>query len=557
MEVAIKFLAAVLLVGILIFIHESGHFFFAKVFGVGVKTFSLGFGRRVWGFVRGGTDYRLSLLPIGGYVLMEGADPFMDGGDDDFEPSSPTSFLNKPVWQRLIIVAAGPAFNLMLPIVVFTGLYMSGEPQELAVVGQVHQDTPAAAAGLLPGDKIVSVNGEPIGFWMELERTLRDQPDGAKLDLVVERGDEALDLSLEVDGDRFQKFRKYPAHAQGLRFYWQDTSIGVDDPDSPAARAGLRTFDFITEIGGQPVERYVELSDALEEAKGPVVVAYKRVEGEQIVEGEATLVPDAGWHAPTENRADPSANLWGLHPGDLFVMRVVEDSAAEAAGIEEGDRLLAIDGRTLSTWGEVTDAVDAAQTGEGKGASVRPLELTLVRQGRVIEKTLTPQVVRAPDGIGTYRAMVGIGSGGGSVAPFEAPRRYGLGEAVATAAQDTWDISLQIVEVVGKLITGEAAPSRTLGGPIQIFRDATAAAEAGLFVWAGMMAQLSISLAIVNFLPVPVLDGGQFLFYFVEGIRGRPLSLAVRERAQQIGVLFLVGLMLMVFILDVNRWITS
>ena len=150
------------LVGILVFIHESGHFIFAKIFGVGVKVFSLGFGRRLFGVEWGGTDYRVSLIPAGGYVMMEGADPFQDGGDGDSDPDSPTSFMNKPVWQRLIIVAAGPAFNLLLPVVVFTALFMVGEPGAAPVLGQVDLYSSAQEAGLQVGDRVTHINGEEI-----------------------------------------------------------------------------------------------------------------------------------------------------------------------------------------------------------------------------------------------------------------------------------------------------------------------------------------------------------------------------------------------------------
>ena len=152
---------------------------------------------------------------------------------------------------------------------------------------------------------------------------------------------------------------------------------------------------------------------------------------------------------------------------------------------------------------------------------------------------------------------MGFGTYAESTFPHLVRHRYGPVEATRKGLADTATITAGVVTTVGKLITGEAAPSKTLGGPIQIFRDAASAAEGGIFSYGQMMAALSISLGIVNFLPVPVLDGGQFLFYLLEGIRGRPLSLRIRERAQQIGVLFLVGLMFAVLIMDVNRWITG
>ncbi|MCB9764869.1 MAG: RIP metalloprotease RseP [Alphaproteobacteria bacterium] len=539
--------------------HEFGHFVFAKLFGIGVKVFSLGFGRRVFGVVHNGTDYRVSLLPIGGYVLMEGADPFQDGGDPDADPSSPTSFLNKPVWQRLLVVSAGPVFNLMLPVVVFAALYVGGEPQVSTVVGQVRTDTPAAQAGLEVGDTITEVAGRPVAFWDDLYQALGSVEPGGTAEVVVQRAGGPVGLSLPIAADLERVDGKVIPDDLGFTYTWQDTSIGVDDPTSPAGRAGLRSFDFVKEVAGQPVTSFQEMLAAIDAAGGPVELTFERVVDGEVVPETVTLTPAPGWTAPTAARVDPNANAWGLYPGSLFIHHVVEDSAAEAAGLQVGDRVLTMDGRLLGSWGELVIAVSDAQQGEGETAVADPVDLELVRNGRIVKKSLTPRVVRDTDILGRYRyrAMIGIGSGGGTVAPFMQPRHYSVPDALKQGAKETWGLSVLVVEQVGKIITGKAAPSKTLGGPIQIFRDAGRAAEEGIFSWARMMGMLSISLGIINFLPVPVLDGGQFLFYLVEGIRGRPLSLVVRERAQQVGVLFLVGLMFMVLIFDVNRWLSG
>jgi regulator of sigma E protease len=160
------YLSAVVLIATLVFIHELGHFIVAKLCGVHVRIFSLGFGRRIVGFEMGGTDYRISLLPFGGYVMMAGADSFGYGDEDDDLLDDPeTSFMRRPVWQRLLVMMAGPGFNLALPIVVFTALFMAGEPQPSAVIGDVTLDAPAGEAGMLPGDRIVSVAGQEVTTW--------------------------------------------------------------------------------------------------------------------------------------------------------------------------------------------------------------------------------------------------------------------------------------------------------------------------------------------------------------------------------------------------------
>ena len=540
------------LISILVFVHELGHFLFAKLFGVRVLVFSIGFGRRLFGVTRGGTDYRVCLLPVGGFVQMEGADPFMDGGElGDWD--SPGNFLRKPVWQRLLIVSAGPLFNLLLPVLVFTALYMGGEPQPISQIGVVAASGPAREAGLLPGDRIVEVEGQPVAFWSELYDGLGEAAADGVVDLVIERdgGRRAVGLPVPEGVEAGEDGSLSPLYF-GMDDSLPEAVIGVADPRSPAGVAGLRTFDRILSVGGREVGSYPEVLRALEDAGPRAELRYGRVVDGEPVEGLVTIAADPAWTPPELPFEDLLANPWGLAPAYIFVGELLEDSPAQAANILRGDRIAGIDGQPVVAWREVIERIGETWDGEDRA---RPVSLTLVRGGRVLDVQLTPEVIRDTDIFGRYRrrARVGIGSGGGVVDPPMAERYYRFGEALPQAAGETLGLSRFVVEQVGKLLTGEAAPSKTLGGPLQIFRDAKAAAEEGLYRWARMMGILSISLGIINFLPVPVLDGGQFLFYLIEGIRGRPVSLAVRERAQQIGVLFLVALMLTVFAFDINR----
>lgn len=545
-------LAAVALVGILIFIHESGHFFLAKLFGVGVPVYSFGWGRRLIGFEFRGTDYRLSMWPVGGYVKMDGLDPFADDGDRD----SPGHLMNKPVWQRLLIHLAGPAANLALPVAVFTGLYMAGEPQVAAVIGQVTQDSPAGHAGLQAGDKVVAVGDTRVELWEDLLRGLDDVGPGQQATVTVERDGAQLSHTVTlpdplrvIDG----------IEEVGLHWGWQDTIVGVPEPDSPAGRAGLQTFDQITRVNGVAVSTFKDLNRELAAATPPIELDYLRADDKAWEPGSVSLLANAGWQAAELPLEDPLASAWGLYPGSVFVHRVEEDSAADGAGLKSGDRLVAVDGLPLTSWWDLVQSIGEARVGEGDEATARELQIVLLREGRVIELGVTPTVVHDTDVTGRYRyrALLGVTKGGGSVAPYRARRYYEFTEAVPKAARDTWGIAGVIVERLGELFTGEAAVSESLGGPIQIFRDAGAAAKEGIFTWARMMALLSISVGIVNLVPVPVLDGGRILFDLIEGIRGRPLPLAIQERALQVGVLFIMGLFIMVSIFDVGRLLQS
>ena len=542
-----SYLAAGLLVAILIFIHEFGHFIVAKACGVGVPVFSLGFGRRLFGFVYKGTDYRVSLIPFGGYVRMEGADPFQDGGTGA-DSQSPSSFMAKPVWQRLLIVAAGPAMNLVLPVVVFSILYMAGQPQASTEIGRVDMDSAAWELGLRGGDRITHVDGQPVGIWTEMAPLFRAADDEVELSVVTVAGEDRL-VSLPLVG--VERDEGFGPHDVGLSFYDFDATVAFDDPRSPAAQAGLLFGDEITEVEGVEVSGYQELVSALDAAGDRATVTYLReVEGEES-EGTATLQAE-GWAPRTDDRF---ANSWGLAPAQTFIGQISEDSPAERSNLLVGDRIIEIDGDEIETFDDILTRVRKSAAGEELDSATRPVVMTLVRRGVVQEVRVIPEMIEDSDAYGNYqtRPIIGFSAGGGSAASALVSKRYPVTEAVPKAVETTWSACVIVVETVGKIVTGEVDPKKTVGGPVRIVKAAADAAESGIFEWAGLMAGLSVSLAIVNFLPVPVLDGGQFLFYLLEGIRGRPLPLVVRERAQQIGVLFLIGLMFAVLVLDINN----
>ena len=260
----INIVAAALLISTLIFIHELGHFLFAKAFGVGVRSFSIGFGRRLVGFVHNGTDYKICVLPFGGYVLMEGADPFLDDEEMEDEKASQSSLLVKPIWQRLLIVAAGPLFNLLLPVVLFTGLYMSGEPRPAPVVGAVYHESMAEAEGLQVDDRIHSINGQELVFWMELYPIW-----------TIELFE---DVVLEVSGpDRcrpsaLRRQTRSPLNGRLGPLEWTRSVQHQNRggwPNSPAGRAGLQLGDRVQWTGD--VEDFSGLLSALNKDKSSAI----------------------------------------------------------------------------------------------------------------------------------------------------------------------------------------------------------------------------------------------------------------------------------------------
>ncbi|MFZ5476406.1 MAG: site-2 protease family protein [Myxococcota bacterium] len=546
---------ALLLIAVLITIHELGHFLVAKALGVDVKVFSIGIGGRAFGVFWKGTDYRVSWFPFGGYVRMAGADPFMEGGaDEDDDPRSPGAFMSKAPWKRLLIVLAGPVMNLLLPFVVFTALYVAGDPQPRSDLGMVHPGTAAEAAGLRPEDRVLEVDGVATTTWYDVTEAF-EVSTGDGVTLLVERAGERVTVELPVAGVDLGETRD--PYDFGLANSAPDPTVVVDDPASPAARAGLASGDVLASVGGQPVRDWNEVRRIAAGFGDSLPVTWKRGEEQTLHEG--VLRADPAW-SPVATEADDALwRAWGVATATVSVERVEEDSAARAAGIVAGDRVVRIDERPVRSWLDVTQSVAAAATGEPEDLATRPIRVTLRRDGVLREVLVTPRVVRDTDELGRYRwrPLLGIGGGGAMVAAPQISRPYPLDEAFVRATRDTTMVAGFIVEQIGKFFTNEAAVSESLGGPVEIFRQTKAAAELGIKHWARQLGLFSISLGVINLLPVPVLDGGQLMMYLAEWVRGRPLPLVLRERAQQVGVIFLVLLMLFVLVNDIHRAATG
>ncbi len=248
-----------IVLGFLIFAHESGHFVVAKLFRVRVLVFSFGFGKRLFGFRKGPTDYRVSLIPLGGYVRMAGDIP------EENQPGNPDEFLSKPKWQRFLIMVAGPFMNIVIAIAFMAILSMVGNETIIIrpIIGEVSPGKPAARAGLLPGDRIVSVNGEKINDFDDLKLAI-GMNSGTALRVDYLRNGQLRTTTMTPDREN-SEFG--PVGFAGIRPYF-DTTIGRVKAGTPAAIAGLRTSDRIFAINGKPITQLSELNTAFDAAKG-------------------------------------------------------------------------------------------------------------------------------------------------------------------------------------------------------------------------------------------------------------------------------------------------
>jgi len=562
-------IAGLVMIGVLVVIHEFGHFIVAKLFKVGVPVFSVGMGPRLFGFRWRGTDYRVSALPIGGYVQMSGADPF--GEEDASSRVDPElDFMRKPVWQRLMVMFAGPAFNLVLPFIVFTVVMMTGEPQSAPIVGLVLEGSPAEQLGFHVGDEIVEANGHPIEVFSDLTRLLDEAPD-QDLVMTVERDGAQRSITLPGGTIEFSFDGYVDLQSFGVQATSRSSRIGVDDPSSPAWAAGLRIGDMVERIDETEVRTWPEVMAALE-APGSHQVEYIRVVDDQRVHQKATLVRDPSW---SPRAGDSWQNDWGLVPVMVYIGSVIQErplpggggcgavqtipTAAATAGLMPLDRLYRINGQPVRSWTDLMGLTSASMEGRTEAEGPLAIDVEIIREGRLQTLTLTPQLTREiVRGEVRFRPIMGVERY--PTAYVEGPmvqKYYSFVEAVPQAIQQGSEVFRMTVGVLGKLITFDLKPQEALGGPVEIFRAAGQGAEAGFHGFARLLGTISFSLGIVNLLPVPVLDGGQIVFYTIEGIRGRPLSLEIREKVQMVGILALAALMLMVTVMDVNRWLSG
>lgn len=552
-------LAVVLMVGTLVLVHEAGHFVVARLFGVTVKVFSIGVGPRAFGFTWGKTDYRVSWIPIGGYVRWVGADPFSDSGSDD-DPDwidAKGSFIHKPAWQRLLIVAAGPVTNLVLPVLVFTGLFLWGEPQWTATVGYVVPDSAAERGGLHPGDRLVRIGEVEVDTWNDVSDALDALPPADALALVYARDGQQHRVQLPLQGvEDPHHFGDYGLDPRAI-----DTTLLVDDPASPVGKAGLRTGDRVRRVNGAPVETWAQMLRALGGQERA------RLEVDRVVD-DATesltveVAVDPTWAPPRYPADDDTWARWGLVNGMLGIAAIQHTlpdgtaSPAQCQGLRLGDRVLRIGERDVRRWVDITAAITASFPAGGTLTdAAAALPFVLRRDGQIVELTITPAVVQEVDQTRRYKVgpRVGFGPGGAYVYPSDTIRSYAAPQAAERALSATVGSAGRMIEQLGLIFTGGAPASQNVGGPIEIFSTAADAWSRGLFESAATVALLSISLGVLNLLPVPVLDGGQIVMYLAEWVRGRPLPWRLRERLQQVGVLMLLSVLLLVSAWDISR----
>lgn len=450
MSVMFMIVAAILLLGPLIAIHEFGHYFVARKLGVKVLVYSIGFGPTLlqWTSKKSGINYRLAALPLGGYVRM------LDEREGNVAAEEVhLAFNRQSPWKRIAIVAAGPLINLLLAILLFWILYLPESEQLNTRVGKILEKTPAALVDLRVGDKITAVDQQMTPTWEKLNY------------MLIERMGESgvINVTVERDG---QSIEKQMVIHEFLK----------DQTQSP-----LQSLGFL----------------------------------------------------PYQPEIKP------------IIGQISADGAAARQGLKVGDQIIAIDGQKIGDWYTVVERI--------RQSPEKLLTFTVLRDTQVVNIKVMPQAKR--DAMGVTTGMIGAGI---AKQDFKIPPDYLLKvqntpiEALALAADKTWQLSVMTVNGIVKMIRGLIGLDN-LSGPITIAKVAGQSAEMGWQTFFSFMALMSVSLGVLNLLPIPMLDGGHLVYYFIEALRGRPVSEQVQMIGLKIGMFLLGAMMLLALINDIMR----
>ena len=441
-------LSTIVLLGVLIFVHELGHFWAAKAVGIGVERFSIGLGPRIWGYTRGETEYVLSAIPLGGYVKMQGMeDEVMEhiegGAPDGPRRPDPRDFDAKPLWARAVVISAGVVMNMIFAVMVygaaaaFWGFEEVATTRVMAVADSTLPPGTEALADITPGAEIVRVGGVEPGSWNQVLRVFLESP-AEVVTVVTESPSERFEIEIpESIGDR-------RALARSL-LSWIDPLIGEVQPGSPADRAAIDVGDRVTSVAGVPVASWMDVLTQI-----------------------------------------------GARPGERVEIGLLREGTALVRLVE-----LDVDGND----------------GEERG------RLGVVRA--------RPETVNVP---------------------------FGLGEAAVFGVEETWWYTRLILAFLGDLVTLDVSP-RDVGSIGTIAVASGQAASEGMSAFLRFMAFFSVNLAVLNMLPIPVLDGGHMVFLGLELVRGRKLTVEQRIRWSKVGLVVIVAIMVWALGNDVLRFL--
>ena len=544
----------VVLLGILIFVHELGHFLVAKYNKVRVETFSLGFGPKLLKYKWGDTTYCLSLIPLGGYVKMFGDDPTAVISEEDKQHS----FTHKNLKQKTAVVLAGPLMNFFFAILVYTIMAVYGELAVSPIVGDLDTTSAAAQAGFKSGDTILSIAQSPVKTWEELEQRIEENG-GQKLSFeVIHEGSKEkskLDVTPQtVSNKNILSWDDKVGEVTGLSFFSRMSFIGVSAEKSIAYQAGLRTGDLVVEIQGQKIDKWRSIVSNLSAlANTPEKIEIKvQHDAAWSVQDKDAKTTSLFIEIPTDAKGLGGSALLdklGIESPEVFLAELEKDSPAFKAGMQRGDKILAIDGKDVKNFAAIAAGIQAFTAEKSKA-----LNIVVSREGQVVKIPVQPALKERSSIQGKDEVRYEIGIKPlisttqttfilSATNPFDAVKR-----GLSLTFKWTGATVLSFV----RLAQARISP-KNIGGFFSIGMMAKRSWQIGLSQFLSTMGILSLNLFILNLLPIPVLDGGHLLFYTIEFAQGAPLSLKKMEMAQQVGMLLLLGLMVFAMFNDITR----
>jgi regulator of sigma E protease len=455
MNLLVAVLSFLVTVGVLVVIHELGHYAAARLMDVKILRFNVGFGRPLWMRRRGPdrTEWVIAAIPLGGYVKM------LDEREGEVRAHEVgRAFNRKSVWARIFIVLAGPIANLVLAVLLYWILFVAGVPGVKPVLGDPAPATPAATAGLANGDTLRAVDDEPVYTWNDVRWLLLKE--------AVKREAVTLDVETASGGHAARRLEL--------------AGLTKDDLD----------HDFLAKLGLRPFRPRVS----------------------------------------------------------ALLGHVMPESAAQRAGLQDGDLVLAVAGKPVPTWFDFTAAITAS--------AGKPLVLDVVRGGRRLQIHATPDTITEGD---TRIGRLGVEPSEDLKREFDRMTttvRYGPVTAFGKAVGKVVDLAAFSLKMLGRMALGQVS-WRNLSGPITIADYAGQSAQLGWIASLGFLALVSVSLGVLNLLPIPLLDGGHLVYYFAEIVKGSPVSDRAMEIGQRFGLALLLGLTVFAFYNDINRLFTG
>ena len=562
----------VVLLGLLIFVHELGHFLVAKYFKVRVEVFSLGFGPKLLKFKRGDTTYALSAIPLGGYVKMFGDDPTATIDSDQQK----YSFTHKPVSQRIAVVLAGPIMNFLFAIVIFAVIAVLGEQAYSPKVGDVDAKTAAYEQGFRSGDDIVSIGGESVTTWDDVKNKIEANGDRTVAVLVkhADKTEATLQVTPKLEDNKNPiSWERTIGDVAGLSPNSKSSFIGIADLSSPAAKAGLKAGDHVKKVNGVEVTKWRELESAFA-AAAPASTFTVEVErgllDEKTADKPQTVTATLDGIKGATGDSAPKA--YGIEYPELYLAATGEGAPAARAGLQAGDRIVSIDGvgvgsfdqiaKIIRSYGDKIPKDTTANEGFLSGLlgknekAAPPLNVVFSREGVQKTASLVPLVKKRMDpttGNEDRRYEIGISPLIVDAMPSMITLDYKnpLG-VVGRGVEQTMKWSGLTALSFLRLFQGQVSP-KNVGGFFSIGAMAKKSWQIGAPQFLHVMAIISINLFVLNLLPVPVLDGGHLVFYTIEAIKGAPLSMRKMEIAQQVGLVLLLGLMVFALFNDATR----